>query len=233
MRKWEQALKAAVSATALATLIGCGGGGDPLVPSVSDAVNVSRFLFMVLTGSGSWTVSGIGSDGARYDMTITFDSDPLAFFPLLGFTGSSSTVTVTLSRNGVLIATTADISYFDPGSSEVRGSSSNDGSCSIVTSSASLPTDATPGATGALDTSTDYAGCTSGSSVEGSTVRTWSLETENLTVFFCNNKTSRDVADTVIATEAICLQVGGGGSLGTKARVTTSVPGSFSLTARN
>jgi hypothetical protein len=237
MQRCLRAVKKAVSAAVFAVLAACGGGGsDPFVPSVpsfEDAYDIGRILFMLLTGSGSWTVAGVGSDGALYEMTIRFEPDSDAFFPLTGLPGASSNKTVTLRRNGVVIATVTDNTYYDRGTLTIQGSSGSDGSCSLVTSSGTRPSSAAPGSGGALDSSTDYVSCTSGSAAQGNTARTWSIETEGLTVFFCSNETSRDLAGTVTGTESVCLQVSRDGSLGSKAHVTRSTPGGLSLTARN
>lgn len=236
MQRCRRALKKAFSAAALAALAACGGGGGdpfPSVPSFEDAYDVTRILFILLTGTGSYTVVGVGSDGALYEMTIRFEPDRDAFFPLTGLPGARSNKTVTLKRNGVVVAAATDSTYYDRNTLTIQGSSSSDGSCSLVTSSSPPPSNATPGSDGALDTSTDYIGCTSSSAAQGSTVRTWSIETEALTLFFCSNETSRDLAGTVTATESVCLQVSRDGSLGSKARVTRESPGGLSLTARN
>jgi len=237
MQRCKRAVKKALSAAAFALLAACGGGGgDPFVPSVpsfEDAYDVGRILFMLLTGTGSWTVGGVGSDGALYEMTIRFEPDNDAFFPLTGLPGARSNKTVTLKRNGVVVATVTDSTYYDRNTLTIQGSSSSDGSCSLVTSTTPPPSNAAPGSGGALDTSTDYVGCTSGSAMQGSTSRTWSIETEDLRVFFCSNETNRDLAGAVTATESVCLQISRDGSLGSKARVTRSAPGGLSLTARN
>jgi len=237
MQRRKRALKKAFSVMAFATLAACGGGGgDPFLPSVpsfDDAYEVGKIILILLTGSGSWTVSGIGSDGAFYEITIAFEPDSDAFFPFTGLPGARSNKTVTLRRNGMLVATLTESTYYDRSTLVVQGTSSTDGTCSVVTSATAPPASAKPGAGGALDTSTDYNGCIAGSATQGSTTRTWSIDTENITVFFCSNETTQDVAGTVTATESVCLQAGRDGTLGSKARVTRSVPGAFSLTARN
>jgi hypothetical protein len=236
MQRCRGTLSKMYSAAVFATLTACGGGGgDPFVPSVpslEDAYDITRILFILLTGTGSYTVGGVGSDGALYEMTIRFEPDSDSFFPFTGLPGARSNKTVTLKRNGVVVTTVTDTTHYDRNTLTVHGSSSSDGSCSLVTSSTAPPSSAAPGSGGTLDTSTDYAGCSSGAAARGSTTRTWSIETEALTVYFCSHETSRDLAGSVTATESVCLQVGRDGSLGSKARVTRLMPGS-SLTARN
>lgn len=234
MQRWKRAVKSAVGAAAL-VLAGCGGGGDgPFVPSLEDSYNIGRIFFFLLTGSGRWTVVGIGSDGALYEMTISFEPDRDAFFPLTGLPGARSNQTVTLRRNGVVVATTTENTFFVRDTLAIQGTSRSDGTCSLVSTATPPPANAAPGAGGALDASTDYTACTSGSPVAGSTSRNWSIETENIiNVFFCSNETNRNVTDQVIATESICLQMSRDGSLGDKARVRRTGPGGFSLTARN
>jgi hypothetical protein len=235
MQRWKRSFKSALSAAALAILVSCGGGGEgPFIPSLSDSYNVGKIFFLLLTGSGSWTVSGTGSDGAIYDVTISFSPDSDAFFPLTGLPGARSNQTVTIRRNGVVLITATENTFYDRNTLAIQGTSRNDGSCSLVSSAATPPANATPGAGGALDTSTDYTACATLSPVAGSTSRTWSIETENIiTVFFCSNETNKNVANQVIATESICLQMSRDGSLGDKARFTRTGPGNFSLTARN
>jgi hypothetical protein len=238
MQRCQRALKKAFSAAALAAVAACGGGGSgapfiPSAPSFEDAYDITRILFILLTGTGSYTVAGVGSDGALYEMTIRFEPDADAFFPFTGLPGARSNKTVTLERNGVEVATVTDSTYYDRNTLTIHGSSSSDGSCSLVTSSSPRPSNASPGSGGALDSSTDYVGCSSGSAAQGSTDRTWSIETEGLTVFYCSNETRRDLAGAVTATESVCLEVSRDGSLGSKARVTRASPGGVSLTARN
>ena len=167
-------------------------------------------------------------------MTIEFEPDRDAFFPLTGTPAARSNKTVTLRRNGALIATATDSTYYERSTLTIHGTSNNNNaSCSLVTSANTPPSNAKPGSSGPLDSSIDYVSCTSGAQAQGNTTRTWSIDTEGLTVFFCSNETNTNLAGTVTATESVCLEIDRDGKLGSKARVTQAVPGTFSLTARN
>jgi hypothetical protein len=237
MQRWKRVRKAALAAITSAAVTACGGGGgsDAFFPTPRDTYNASRVILLLLTGSGRWTTTGVGSDGAVYEITVTFKPDSNAFFPLTGLPAERSTQTITIKRNGVVIATTDETSFFDRQSLAVQGTTRSDGSCSQVTSSSAstVPSSAQAGSGGALDTADDRTTCSTASPVTGTTSRSWSLDNEGLTVFFCNKETNRDAAATFIASEEICLQISSDGSLGNKARVTLIGPGNVSVTARN
>jgi hypothetical protein len=241
MQPRKRSFKATISAAALVLLNGCGGGGGdvPSPPSFEDAYDIGRIFFFLLTGSGRWTVGGIGSDGAFYEITISFEPDGDSFFPLTpGLPGTRSKQTTTLRRNGVLIATVSETTFFTVNTLAIQGTTRSDGTCSQVSAATPPPASAEPGNGGTLDASIDYTSCTSGAAVSGTTSRTWSVEAGNtpvdfLTVYFCSNETNRNAAGQVVGTESICLEINRDGSLDDKARITRTGPGNFSLTARN
>lgn len=235
---WMQRGRKAAGAVIFTLLAGCGGGGGdlPRLPSPNEVYNIAQFFLFFLTGSGTWVLDGVGDDGEQYTITLEMDAGSGAFFPfpLTGDLGERSLQTVTIEKNGVRILQIGDQIYFDPAARTIYGTRRN-GACSAVTSSATLPADAEPGASGDLNRSADYAGCLGSTTPIGNSVRRWSVENEVTTVFACNTRRAFDTTGRLVSTEQVCLQLASDGKVksGGKARITWPVPGGFSVTARN
>ena len=184
-------------------------------------------------GTNAWTVTGVGSDSSSYEVTLATKPGPTSAFPYTGVVGSRSETTTTAKVDGVAEAPFVSYIFYDASTLSVFGDQAvTDGSCSTASSGPMLPTAVGIGAGGSLYDTIDYETCVAPSVVDGTTVVTWSLESDNGNVLFCFNAANRTPTGSVSSTESYCVQTGQDGTLGTKARISI-VEGGFSLTARN
>ncbi len=217
----------------LALLGGCGGGGgDSGGSGTVDAATAWRNL---LSGTRSYDVSGTGSDGRVYSMTLGIAPGGSAIFPVTGQTASRAVITATIRTGGASV--TGTTSYYHDAQYALIGAQISAGgstSCAVVQSFALPPAAVRPGASGALATLNELASCASGAAVVGSESATWSVETDpvNGATYFCLNSSTRSGTGTVESSESDCVEVGAGGNLGSRARVTVSFDG-FTVTGRN
>ena len=221
-----------------ALLSACGGGGDSgssgfIAPT--DDFNVFLAWRNLLTTSRTWNVSGVGSDGRTYDITLAIAPGATSIFPVTGTTAARSDTTVTSNVSGVGSSMGQQQIYFDGTTYAMVGirnsSSVGSANCDVVTGAPSVPPSAVKvGSSGALATLDELNDCTNSATVGTITV-TWSLEFESGTTYFCSNTTERDLSSNVLSRESDCLQVNPDGTLGAKARVTV-VQSGVTLVAR-
>ena len=105
-------------------------------------------------------------------------------------------------------------------------------SCSTQVAGPALPSAAAIGASGAFYTETEYEDCAPGSAATGTSVVTWSLESDSGYPLFCSNATNRDLANAVVGTGSFCFEVATDGTLGSRFRLTATGEGE-TLTVRN
>lgn len=231
-------------ALATAVLSACGGGGGdsgggaPTPPPPSAAsIDAAAAWRNFITTPQSWIVGGVGSDNKGYVISITLTPGSAQVFPLNGTSYATTTANVATRIGGIDIPTTSNISYFNPTTFVLAGTRNTDANnpptCSETTASTVPPTSAAIGASGPLQTFNDRNGCTTNSASEGTSVTTWSVDSEAGVTFFCLNTTTRDLNGVVEATESDCVQSAADGTLGPKARVSLTQAGGFSLVARN
>lgn len=212
-------------------LVACGGGGGDSTPT-NTMYAVSAAQRHLLTEGGSWTVTGPVAAGGTY--TITMALSPLtAAVPISGVTAYPRLrQLLTFQQAGVAPATAGPTFFFDGQSLAILQTDNGDGTCSVATSNAALPTSASVGTSGAIYGLSDLGSCANGAGATGTTTTTWSLENDAGVVLLCWNATGKDTAGAVTGSLASCVQVAPDGALGTKARITLTSQGS-STTARN
>lgn len=217
-----------LAATAALLLAACGGGGDAPPAAVAYAVNAAQRH--LLTDGGSWTMNGTGPNGHAFTVTMTFAPLTAGPFALNGSTAARSLESFTVQAAGQSDSEAQTI-YFDPLNLAFIGADSN-GSCSVATSSAALPTSAAVGGGGTFYSGRDLDGCTGASSTVGTTTAAWSLEADTGVVLLCWNLVAKDPAGTPDGTQSNCVEIAADGSLGTRARFAVSALG-ISIAARN
>lgn len=234
-------LLAALSASVLAA---CGGGGGdsgggppPPPPPAPTTINAAVAWRNFVTTSQTWNVTGTGSDGQSYTLGLVLTPGGTQMFPVNGTNYATTTANVSLKIGNLAVQTSNSISYFDGSTYVLTGTRNtvppNPSTCSVATVSAVPPTSANIGTSGALHTFNDLNGCLNNSPSEGTSITTWSVESENGVTFFCLNTTSRNLNGLVESTEADCVQTAADGTLGAKARVSLTQSGGFTLVARN
>jgi len=242
----DRSLRVSLWAVA-ALLAACGGGGGsgggsaptptpPPPPPAPGTFNANAAWRNFLATSNTWSVSGVASNGNTYTISLAVAPSSSAVFPVNGLIYGTSTATVLSGIPGLATDQTISISYYDPATYKLAGTKTvfDNGAptCSVVTATA-LPPDATAvGTTGPMQTFNDLQGCLGTSPLAGTSVTTWSIETESGINYFCLNTTAKDTAGTTLQTEGDCVQVVESGSLGAAARITLTRPG-FSLVAKS
>ncbi|MEO6745393.1 MAG: hypothetical protein ABIN08_12990 [Caldimonas sp.] len=219
-------------ATSAAILLAaCGGNGDPtpVTPPAYAADIAQRHL---LTGGGSWAMSGTGPTGQAFTITMTFAPLLDAAFPISGAVASLSRQTFTLTQEGTTTDVGGPTFYFDKSTLSIVGTDNGDGTCSVATSSAALPSSAAAGANGSLVTRSELNFCASSAGSVGITTTRWSIETDAGIALLCWNSTVTDAIGSVIETDSRCVEIGTDGSLGRRARLTITVVG-LTIAARN
>lgn len=114
-------------------------------------------------------MTGPAPAGGSY--TITMALSPLAAaLPISGATAyPRSRQLLTLQQTGVAPVTIPQTFFFDSQSLAIIQAAYDDNTCSVATSNAALPSSAVVGASGALYSLSDLAGCTSGAAATGTT----------------------------------------------------------------
>lgn len=222
----------AALATATVIVAGCGGGGgDAGIPGTTQYA-VQTAWRNLLNATATWSLTGTGSDAATYRIDLGLRRAAAAVFAVTGATGAVSEQFQRLVRNGSVLGEGTTRVFFNADTLALLGSDDGDGTCSVATSNTALPTTATIGASGALTSDNDLAGCSAGAAVLGSTTTTWSLEAESGFALLCQNAVLRNAAGATDGTGAQCIEIAADGSLGMRMRMRFDFSG-LSLTARN
>lgn len=227
-----------------ALMSACGGGdGDsgvnPFIPPTDDFATLAAWQNLLTVG-GTWTLTGVGSDGASYAATLQIAPAAAAAFPPTGTVYDRTAVASTLNRNGTPFGSGV-VEYFRAADFTVQAARSTaDGivECAqaVTPTSSTLPPAAAkvtfPPASGALMSLNNLNVCAPGALVDGTTTATWSLEFERGFVLLCLNSEARNLTNQVIGIENDCVEIAANGTLGTRARVTIVVSG-LTLVLRN
>lgn len=213
-------------------LAGCGGGGDAPPPA---NYNVAKAWQNLLTATRSWVGNGTDSGGTNYELAYAVAPGPVSVFPRTGTSGPRTDVTVTININGLPQPFFPFLSYgfYDAATFAPFGwQNVTVPSCSTQVAGPALPGAAAIGASGAFYTETEYEDCAPGAAATGTSVVTWSLESDSGYPLFCSNATTRDLANAVVGTGSLCFEVATDGTLGSRFRLTATGEGE-TLTVRN
>jgi len=223
-----------VSAGALLALAACGGGGGggttPPPANLSSAPGQAAISAYVQS-SHQYTLNAKDTSNNTYVLqlsyapnagTSTFNGTPNA---------NSRTVSLTLSKNGVLVSNSISTSYFTLSPVTTLGGTYASGiPFFLAANQSALPTTLTVGASGPLDTLTYYHDSTQGA-VDATAVQTFSVMANNsTTLIFCantvvSNVTAQGTADGMAnSTESDCYTGDASGNA-TLSYITLSVSG--------
>lgn len=218
-------------------LSACGGGGgdDTTVPP--DArFDTGTALVQLLTASGSWAVTGRGSDGQTYSATLSVAPGARAAYPLspFGTVGRTSVQRSTLTVPGVGPVASTSTVYIPDGAALPQGFAYDDGSCSTVEFGRTPPSSAALGSEDLLLSTLEFDGCTPATaSFVGTTEVRWSVEAVSGVPYLCLTTTYYDEPGRVPdgSSDATCFEIDTAGRLGTRAIVRLRLPG-FTLEMR-
>ncbi len=228
-----------IALASAALLSACGGGGDSgnsgFTPPTDDFAVLAGWQNLLGTG-GRWTVSGRASDGGNWEATLQLTPQPAAAYPPTGASHARMQIVSTAALNGGAPAT-GTVEYFRDADDRIQGIR-NTGTvvvCATATTTALPPAAAKAGvgAGGPLATLNNHDSCAPGQPAAGTSTVSWSLEFERGIVLLCIDSESRNAANQSIGSEKDCFEIQPSGQLGTRARVTTVVPGVVSLTMKN
>jgi hypothetical protein len=226
MRTLASSMISAAVALSLAACGGGGGGGDqPTTYAVSAA---QRHLF---SDTRSWTTTG-SALGSNFTLTMAVAPLAAAPFPVNGRVASRSRQTITLQQAGQPADVTVSTYYFDDADLSIVGWDNDAGTCSVATQNTALPETAAAGASGDYYRLSDLNGCAGNSGAVGTTLATWSVESDSGVTLLCSNSTGKDSAGAVLGTISTCIEVAADGTLGAKARITIAALG-VSVVTRN
>lgn len=240
-----QAVFRAMALVGLCTLGACGGGGgsggDAVAPPAAAVVpattNVLAAYQSLVRQRRDYSLSGTTSTGVA--LTATLSVAPGAQVTSNGTTYDTSSVTVSIFRGGVLQATGVTTAWQDVGTPNWAISfSTPDGTCVLRTGGSALPTSAALNQTGAYLSGAQYAGCSPSNQPRsfwtstGAVVNTWAYQVFDGIPFVCVNSSSQGAVGT--STESDCVEVTDvNGTLGTRARVTTTDLNGVTTTLKN
>lgn len=223
----------------------CGGGGSsgsPAAPGPAPAAggtatfDAQHAWTNLLSTTRSWTVTGTGSDGFVYVLTLATEPGGTQVFPLTGVAASVSSFRNRLVREGSLQQEVLNEQFFDSEYRLLGSRVSADGGaadCSKTEVVAAIPlVGASVGATGPLYAATTYTDCTPGASQLGTSYHSWSVIGEAGLVYLCVSSSNKFIGETTERVSETCVQTDAAGNLGSQARIRLVLPG-FSVTATN
>jgi len=168
-------------------LCACGGGGSsssstPPPPPPQYPIDSAISAFQQMNESFNLSAS---NGGNNYTLTLSWVPGAQSSFD--GVSSFTSTRTVTISENGILVASDVQTGYFTISPFKPLGAVDTNGQVTVDANQVVLPDLATVGQSGAVDTYTIYTDNTR-TTVYGNGTDTWALNADtSTTAFFCAN----------------------------------------------
>ena len=184
----------------------------------------------LFNASRSFSTVGTGSDGASYKFNINIDPSGKSKFNSADIY-DTATLSSSLYKNNLLTTSERNVVYFLPDKG-VAATKSADGSCIISSAYSLLPTTANLNAFGPLYSGKYLIAC---AAQFGQDIATWSFESDQGVALFCQNIAFRrtEYGKDVYSSQSTCMEVNAAGDIGSRARVTISLSGGFSVVTRN
>lgn len=170
---------------------------------------------------GSTTLRGTDSSGNTYSVTYSETPGGMAMFN--GQNANTSTITLSISRNGVLVATESSTAYYLTNPFSPLGVSGNTAGTSwtaVITSYTPLPTTLMAGTSGPFSAATYYDGM---NHVIGSLTQTYSVREDSPTALFLDINGTGSL-NGVQETETLTFAVAANGTIAalTQAQITVN-----------
>ncbi|MDB5755898.1 MAG: hypothetical protein JWR56_2326 [Massilia sp.] len=224
-------------------LSGCGGGGAAPAPLASPTpvnspvptvtgIDVAAAWSNYVGVPHSWTMRGQDSDARTHEMTVEMKPGDSAAFPMTGSTGKTVVQSIRFAADGADTVSTVGTLFFTP--QTVIGMATADHACEPARGAMSaLPSAGAVGDSGPMFVLEGYAGC----SIAGQKLRTttykWSVEADANLTMFCITSRQQDGDGAYIGTETNCMEAASNGTLGNKAKFTTTRPDGSSISGKN
>ena len=180
LRKW---LTVHLSVASVLLITGCGGGGGGNTPPPVQNLQSARAPSQPWNTS-STTLTATDSGGNTY--SLTYSSAPGGMATFNGQTANTSVISLTISKNGTLLATENSTAYYlaNPYTPlGLSGTTSGVAWTAIITGYTPLPSMLTVGASGQLFTATYKDGM---GNVIGSLTETYTVTADSPTALFLN-----------------------------------------------
>lgn len=219
-----------------ALVTACGGGSDDPSTSAVTATNPNAAWAKLMTTERTWVTTGLGSDGATYQITRTLQPRGSAGDPL-----AQVLSTTTTRRNGVVVPPVVrsnnseseiEVTYLRADRSVASVARPSLDSLSAVDPGVP-PAMASVGDTGPLYQGSWCFACAP-ASLPVNVVATWQFTVDDGVPYFCVRRTEPvEPASSTTKTVSHCVEVDAAGGILDRAMTQVQVQGGLSLTARN
>ena len=190
----------------------------------------------MLSTSRSWTVSGTGSDGQAYELTLGIAPAGAAVFPVTGAAAAKADLSNLIRRQGAVVQDLLNEQFFDAEYRMLGTRISGDGEasyCSQTSVVAALPFQtAGEGAAGPLYAANTLSDCTGSGSVLGTSYHTWSLVKDAGVAYFCVSSSNKFLGEPTDRFTETCVETDASGTLGSRARIRLVQP-DFNIVAKS
>ncbi|MEY8688613.1 MAG: hypothetical protein AB9M53_01870 [Leptothrix sp. (in: b-proteobacteria)] len=225
-----------LSVVVAASIAACGGGGsggNSTDPNIGVTFQIRAAQVNSINTAKSYTMTGTGNDGKAYSITLSRTPGGTGVFPGDGQTYARAGASVVIRQDGVAITNSNAIGYYDAATSLAVGVVDSSGACLIPQQGIPVPLTAKVGDAGSAGTATQYSSCVQGRTTVGTYTASWSMESDAGIALLCNTSTFNNTVQGSSITQTQCFEIGADGSLKDRAKITLSVIGSFSVTAKN
>ena len=164
-------------------IAGCGGGGGGSNPAPQQNLQSARAPSQPMDTQAT-TLTATDSSGNTY--TVTYSSTPGGIASFNGQNATTSTIGLTVSENGAVLATEDSTAYYltNPYSPlGVSGTTSGVAWTAVITSYTPLPSTLTVGGSGPLSSATYYDGMMN---IIGSLTETYTVTADSPTALYLN-----------------------------------------------
>jgi len=191
-------------------MTGCGGGGGgPNPPTPQQNLQSARAPSEPMTISSTTLTA---TDGSGNTYTITYSSTPGGMAMFNGQSANTSAITLTVSKNGTVVATEDSTAYYlvNPYSPlGLSGTTSGVAWTAVITGSTPTPSTLTVGASGSLSTAIYMDGM--GNTI-GSLTETYTVTADSPTAVFLNIDAAGSI-NGVQETETLTYSLAGDGAV--------------------
>lgn len=221
--KWLPGGLAMALAALLAACGGGGGGGSDGDGASAVTYNVQAAFRNLSTAARSFTLRATAANGTPLTLDWTITPVGASVFPLTGAASQRVDTSVVIRSPTLEFVNGSQQSHFDAMMNGL-GSVRADGSCSQGDNPA-LPTAAAIGASGPLGDSVVYRTCSLSAEVVNRITGAWSFRPELGVAYLCADTQLKDASGaTTLSTESDCIEISPDGTIGSRARITLSVP---------